>query len=143
VVVVEREPQRTVNAWLERRAGHSTLELIRAFEAAFTALWQRVHLTLGEVTLGAIVERVLHNATEQYPVLASIEITTAGLRCESLETQTGLRHGDVADAVRFVLVELLTVLGNLTGQILTPALHAELSKDHPVATDRATEDSMS
>ncbi len=31
-------------------------------------------------------------------------------------------------AVRFVLVEFLSVLGVLTAEILTPALHAELAR---------------
>jgi hypothetical protein len=39
------------------------------------------------------------------------------------------------EAIQFVLVELLTVVGNLTAEILTPALHSELSnitvKDSP------------
>jgi len=134
------EHQLTVDAWLERVAGRSTQELIGACEAAFAALWRRTHMTLGEVTLVAVVERVLHTAKEQYPVLASIEATSSGLRCESLHTQAGIRHDDVAEAIRFVLTEFLTVLGNLTAQILTPALQAELSKHHFVAADRTSED---
>jgi hypothetical protein len=35
---------------------------------------------------------------------------------------------ELREAIRFVLVELLTVLGNLTAEILTPALHAEISR---------------
>lgn len=139
--MAESEHQLTVNAWLEGVAARSTVELLRACEAAFAALWQRTQLTLGEVTLAAVVERVIHTAKERYPMLASIETTRSGVRCESLQTQTGLRHDDVAEAIRFVLTEFLTVLGNLTAQILTPALHAELSKDQAV-TDRATEETV-
>ena len=135
---MESEHQHTVDAWLERLAGRSTEELIRACETAFAALWQRTNWTLGEVTLVALVERVLYTAKEHYPLLASVETTTSGLRCESLTTQPGLRRGDVAEAIRYVLTEFLTVLGNLTAQILTPALHAELLKDH--AGDHATQD---
>ena len=133
--MVEAEHLRTVNAWLERLAGCSAEELMRACETAFAALWQRTHLTLGEVTLVAIVERVLHTAKEKYPLLASLEATTSGLRRESLDTQPGVDRGEVAEAIRYVLTEFLTVLGNLTAEILTPALYAELSKDHPVAKD--------
>ena len=132
--------QQTVDAWLERVSGRSAVELLRACEAAFAALWQRTHLTLGEVTLAAVVERVLHSAKDHYPLLASIETTTSGVRCQSLQTQAGLRQGDVVEAIRFVLTEFLTVLGNLTAQILTPALHAELLNDQPVVADRATQD---
>jgi len=131
--VEEREHQLTVDAWFERVVHLNSAEaLIHAFERVFAALWERSHLTLGEVTLTAITERVLHTATERYPVLASIEITTSGLRCQSLRTQQGLHLGEVTEGIRFVLVEFLTVLGNLTAQILTPALRSELSNDHAV-----------
>jgi len=133
----------TVNEWYERVArGRTVAALIQAFEAAFATLWQRSNLTLGEVTLTAIVERVLHTATEQFPMLKGVEVGPSGLRCEDLRTQAGVPDDELSSAIRFVLVEFLTVLGNLTAQILTPALHAELSKGHGVA-DGATEDPAS
>lgn len=123
------EHEGAVTAWFERAAqDRSVASLIQAFEDTFAALWQRSHLTLGEVTLTAIVERVIHTATEHYPLLTSVEVGATGLSCESLRSQAGLRQDQVSAAIRFVLVEFLTVLGNLTAQILTPALHAELLK---------------
>jgi hypothetical protein len=121
-----------VTAWFERAQDRSVGSLVQTFENTFAALWQRSHLTLGEVTLTAIVERVIHTATEQYPLLTSVEIGATGLGCQSLRSQAGLRQDQVSPAVRFVLVEFLTVLGNLTAEILTPALHAELSKGHTI-----------
>jgi len=133
------EHQIAVTAWLQRVAqGRSVESLIQAFEDTFAALWKRSHLTLGEVTLMAIAERVIHTATEQYPLLASLEIGGSGLTCQGLRSQVGLPHDQVSAALRFVLVEFLTVLGNLTAQILTPALHAELSKGHAHAKDSGT-----
>jgi hypothetical protein len=134
--------QGAVTAWLQRAAqGRSVESLIQAFEDMFAALWQRSHLTLGEVTLTAIVERVLHTATEQFPLLGSVEVEATGPRCQELRSQAGLPRDQVVAAIRFVLVEFLTVLGNLTAQILTPALHAELSKRHARAGDTGnTED---
>ena len=126
--------QAAVTAWVQRVAqGRSVESLIPAFEGMFAALWQRSHLTLGEVTLTAILERVLHNATEQFPLLASIEVDTSGPRVGVLRSQPGLHRDPVVAAIGFVLVEFLTVLGNLTAQILTPALHAELAKGHALA----------
>ncbi|WP_129575938.1 MULTISPECIES: hypothetical protein [Sorangium] len=99
------------------------------FERAFSALWRRAHVTLGEVTLGAIVDRVLYYASERYPVLSSLEVNSAGLYCVELQVLAGgLPRDELAEGLRFILVEFLTVLGNLTAEILTPALHAELSK---------------
>lgn len=124
------EHELAVTAWLDRVARGSRAEIVDAFEHAFTALWRRSHLTLGEVTLTAIVERVLHSASEQYPALATIAVTESGLRCEALRTAADLSEDLVRTALRFVLVEFLTVLGNLTADILTPALHEALAECH-------------
>ncbi len=142
---MEGEHQLTVDAWYARVANRSSVSaLIQAFERAFAALWQRSYLTLGEVTLTAIVDRVLHSATERFPMLVSVEIGPSGLRCEKLRSQPSLHQDEVSAAIRFVLVEFLTVLGNLTAQILTPALHAELSKGPALtANSGATEDPAS
>jgi hypothetical protein len=116
-----------VAAWLERVTKRGTVEsLIQAFENTFAALWQRSHLTLGEVTLTAIAERVIYTAREQFPLLAPLEIEATGLRCQVLRPDAGFSLDQLSAAIQFVLVEFLTVLGNLTAQILTPALHAEL-----------------
>jgi hypothetical protein len=128
--------QAAVTEWLQRVAQERSVEsLIQAFEDMFTALWQRSHLTLGEVTLTAIVERVLHIATEQFPLLSSVEVEASGPRFQELRSRAGLPRDQVMAAIRFVLVEFLTELGNLTAQVLTPALHAELSKGHALAGD--------
>jgi hypothetical protein len=101
--------------------------VIDAFEAAFFALWQRAHLTLGEVTLAAIVERVLCSTEDQFPFLSTLKLDETKIDCEQLRvTAPSLRQEQLVDGIRFVLVELMTVVGNLTADILTPALHAEL-----------------
>jgi hypothetical protein len=119
-----------VDAWVERAAeGLPPAGLVRRFEQAFGALWRRARVTLGEVTLGAIVDRVLYSASERHPILATLRLESTGLRCEELAGRAdGLPRAELAEGIRFVLTEFLTVLGNLTAEILTPALHAELSK---------------
>jgi hypothetical protein len=95
-------------------------------------MWVRAHQTLGNVTLSAIVDRVLYVAAEKYPILAALELTESGIHCQGLHQRAGmLDRGELAEGVRFVMVEFLTVLGNLTAEILTPALHAALSKVAP------------
>jgi len=130
--VDEREHPQAVNDWFDRFArGRSIDALVQSFERAFTAVWERSFVTLGGVTLIAITERVLHRATQQFPVLATVQITESGLRCQSL-CAPGLSLASVIDALRFVLVEFLSVLGNLTAGILTPALESKLSSDRAV-----------
>ena len=132
-MVDAREHGACVDAWLERAANRLPSDrLLLVFDQGFAALWGRTHQTLGDVTLMAIVDRVLYVAAEQYPFLAALKVEPAGLRCQELQQQAGnLRRDELAEAIRFVLVEFLTVLGTLTAEILSPALHAELLKIVP------------
>jgi hypothetical protein len=119
-----------VNAWMCRAAkGLPPERLLQVFEQGFATLWGRANRTLGDVTLMAIVDRALCVATEHYPFLAGVQVEATGLRCHEIRKHIGsLPRDEIEKAVRFVLVEFLTVLGNLTAEILTPALHAELLK---------------
>jgi hypothetical protein len=117
-----------VNAWMDRVArGLPPERLIQAFERGFSVLWSRAYRTLGDVTLTAIVDRVLYQASEEYPILRALKIEAKGLRWE-LHEDAGRMHPDqLSEGLRFVMVEFLTVLGNLTAEILTKPLHAELA----------------
>jgi hypothetical protein len=119
-----------VKAWLDRAAKAKTLppaQLVTLFERALGALWRRAEVTLGEVTLTAIVDRVLYTASETHPFLSTLKVEKAGTVVDGF-LRLGAHHPNLLEAVRLVLVEFLTVLGHLTDEILTPALHAELSK---------------
>ncbi|HET9452482.1 MAG TPA: hypothetical protein VFO83_16450 [Aggregicoccus sp.] len=119
-----------VDAWLEGAArGLPPGALVRLFEAALAALWACTETTLGEVTLSAIAERVLLNAAERDPLFASLAVEPGrGIRCQELREQAGSAQGaQLLQGIRLVLVELITVLGNLTAEILTPELHEALS----------------
>jgi len=137
-----------VNAWMDRATrGLPPERVLRAFEQGFAVLWQRACQTLGDVTLTAIMDRVLYIAVEQFPLLASVEIQTAGIKCEDLVANASRLDRDLlAEGIRFVMTQFLTILGNLTSEILTPALHGELSKVGPSelgAPDRRGEDTQS
>lgn len=123
-----------VKAWMKSTTGLPRERQVELFERALEALWQRAHRTLGEVTLTAIVDRVLYTASEHYPPVASLKVERTGIQFEAFRERESLLDDNLLDAIRLVLVELLTVLGNLTGEILTPALHAELSKITPTAS---------
>lgn len=101
--------------------------LIRAFERAHGVVWQRARQTLGDVTLIAIGDRVLHLAAERHPILRDVRLIDAGISCDELQRQaSALDMAELERAVRTVLVELLAVLGRLTGGVLTLPLHAAL-----------------
>ncbi|CAN5842276.1 hypothetical protein BH11MYX2_BH11MYX2_10260 [soil metagenome] len=120
-----------VSAWFLRTcAGRPNEALVHAFADAFSVLWARTYLTLGDITLTAIVDRVLHTAAEHYPPLACLAIVESTLELGDMANAT-TSHDELAEGVQFVLVELLTILGNLTAEILTPTLHAVLSLQPP------------
>jgi hypothetical protein len=131
----------TVDEWLARADGPTSSQLLQHFELAFHALWARTKTTLGEVTLTAITERVLHAARAKYPCFATAVVDPAvGVSCGGLRESIGtLPPGELRQGIRFVLVEFLVVLGNLTAEILTPELHAELSRLAPPNGVRVTE----
>lgn len=119
-----------VDAWLTAAAKElSPEELLQLFEAAFDALWTRTATTLGEVTLTAISERVLHAASEQYPLLSAIKLHGHGKvdLNEVRERLAFVQRAELLEALRSVLVEFLTVLGNLTAEVLSAELHAHLA----------------
>jgi hypothetical protein len=126
----------SVDAWLERAdAGMPPKELLQIFAEGFDTVWRRAHRTLGEVTLVAITDRVLHNAAEQFPTLSVLRVESTGLQYEELASLgVSLDSEQLLAAVRLVLLDFLTVLGALTAEILTPALHAELAKLSPEKT---------
>jgi hypothetical protein len=119
-----------VNAWIARTAkGLPPERLLDVFERGFAALWRRAHRTLGGITLMAIVDRVLYVAAEQHPALSALKVDATGIQVRELRARAAdLDRVQIEEAVRFVMVEFLTLVGNLTAEILTPALHAELSK---------------
>ena len=120
-----------VEAWLNGAATLEPSQLITLFERALSALWRRAEVTLGEVTLTAIVDRVLYTAAETHAVLSTLKLDKAGV-CFDEFREVGAQYADLTEAVHLVLVEFLRVLGHLTDEILTPALHAELSKIAPL-----------
>lgn len=103
---------------------------MRLSEAALGALWARTHLTLGEVTLVAIADRVLLNTSERFPPFATLKVEATGaVYWRELQQRISDSSATELEAgVRFLLVEFLTVLGNLTAEVLTPELHSVLSE---------------
>jgi hypothetical protein len=126
----EAEHIERVERWIRQAGdGLSSEQLLELFEQAMSALWERTHLTLGTITLTAILDRVLYTAAERFPPFESIKTGEAGIDCTRLRDRINeMSDSQLAEAIRFVVVEFLSVLGNLTAEILTPALHSELEK---------------
>lgn len=124
----EQKHHTCVMIWMERAPyGLPAEGLLQLFEQGFGAVWVRAHQILGEVTLTAVADRALHVAAERYPYLAGLKVVAGSLLCEELrERAATVPDVQLSDAIGFVLVEFLTILGKLTAEVLTPALHAAL-----------------
>ena len=117
-----------VREWMKRASGLSPDQLVGLFERAMAAVWRRTYSSLGDITVAAIVDRVLYNASEKYPALRSLTLDTIGVNFDEFRVRAGsISNRDLGEAIQFVIVELLTVVGSLTAEILTPVLHSELS----------------
>ncbi|MDP2345705.1 MAG: hypothetical protein Q8O67_32480 [Deltaproteobacteria bacterium] len=130
-MIDERSPHAIcVDRWLAQTAkGMPAADLLRLFEAAIAALWTETKTTLGEITLTAIVDRVLHNSVERFRLLSALTIDASGVQFVALREQLKDTHAaELRAGMRFVLIELLTVVGHLTAEILTDELHTALIK---------------
>lgn len=124
----ENDHRQCVDAWLARCTSESPSSCVDAFERAFSAIWARAGLTLGEVTLAAIVDRVLVTTAAEHPAFASLRLEAGGrVHCDELRAASR-EPAELRAGMGYALLELLTVVGNLTGEVLTPVLHAELRK---------------
>ena len=120
-----------VDAWLESSAKSLSPALrLELFEASLGALWSCTRMTLGDVTLLAIVDRVLYDATEKFSFLSVLEVeANRGFKSGALREQVAsVNDSELTNGIRYVLVEFLTVIGNLTAEILTAELHAALTR---------------
>lgn len=115
-----------VQAWVIQNAGSLSVEpLLRLFEKAFHVLEQRSLATLSSVTVLVVIDRALHESQLKFPVLEKLIITPEGIKFSAL-VSSAAANDQLREALSALLIELLNVLGNITADILTPALHSEL-----------------
>jgi hypothetical protein len=115
-----------VDSWLTRAARVERAEPLRLLERAMGPLWKRASSTLGSVTLAAIARRVRMTTVAHHPTLAGLDVSEKGVSLGGIPTTDDTRE-DVQAGVREFLVQFLTIIGSLTAEILTPALHATLA----------------
>jgi hypothetical protein len=127
-----------VDTWLARSITHcSSAEVVGLFRVAFEALWNRAVTTLGSVTLTAIAECVLITATNQYEFLSVIKPHAPHASGASrgkqqvYERLTSVPRSELVEGLRFGLIELLTVIGRLTAELLSQELHDALHATTP------------
>lgn len=132
----EPSHESVVDAWLARSVVHgSSIEIVRLFHAGLDAVWNRAVAILGPVTLTAIAERVLLNAAERYTFLSAIDRRSSADQRSSgdarwterlYERLVAVPRTALIEGLRHGLIELLTVIGALTAEVLRGELHAAL-----------------
>jgi hypothetical protein len=137
----ESSHSRAIDAWLERSTDRrSSVEIAAVFRVAFERLWNRAVTTLGSVTLTAIADRVLYTATARYPFLSAINPRPNGdarWKQQLHDRLVRVPSSELLEGLRFAMIELLTIIGRLTAEILTPELHAALLEIEIEVTARA------
>ena len=123
-----------VEAWERKNVHGLSLEKqVKLFGKASHAIEQRTLKTLSSVTLQVVIDRVLHQSTNKFPLLSEVKLEPQGLNFEVLIRNSKNHNSEqLREALRCLLVELLNVLGNITAEILTVPLHKEL---HNVTND--------
>lgn len=132
--------QAHVAQWINRTAADLSREqLLVLLENAMNALWLRSEAMLGEATLTAIMKRILYYTTQKYPFFEEIQVQSDGIDCRQIGVKEPDSDRELQEGIEFMLVEFLTVIGNLTAEVISSALHADLSavsscsdKDSPV-----------
>jgi hypothetical protein len=90
------------------------------------ALWVRMSRTLSEVTLEAIFERALFHSKEKFPFLASFKIDHTKPLISSFISPTNVENQQLIAAFRYLIIETIELIGNLTSNILIAGLYQEL-----------------
>jgi signal transduction histidine kinase len=128
----ESRHEAVVDAWLARSVDHgSSVDLARLFQAAFSEVWTRTVAILGPLTLGVLAERVHHNTSERYSFLSDldrrwIDDDDAPARERLYQRLVAVPRDTLIEGLRHALVELLTMIGALTAEVLRGELAAGL-----------------
>lgn len=119
---------REVDRWIEiHLKGLSSAQIAPIFNAAIQAVLNRTLVTLSEVTLNAVLDRVVSQCQKKHPRLTGLRVESFQISSEGLSHPTSEDLAEVIEAYRFLLIELLTILENLTAGIIMEPLYRELS----------------
>lgn len=125
---IERQQhERYVDSWLEERAKPMTSpRMAELLVAALAVMGEHGRGILGDITLEAVCGRVLSNAQRAHPCLGAFHAQMTTVTDAQLALTATAPVEELHAATRLVLVDLLRVLSNFTGGVLTPRLYEKL-----------------
>jgi hypothetical protein len=124
---------RAVADWLQKfPSSLSREQFINAVEFVFDNVLAKTQITVSEVTLSAVLDRVLYNSCIKYPILSELKLEDAKLNFSGFKKNLkSASHSEIKEAFQYFVTEFLFVIGNLTGEVLTTTLYNELSNNLP------------
>lgn len=116
------------------------ISLLNAFQQALHAVWRRAQPTLGEITILAVGDRIVHLAQESFPWLSPVKVESGIMLMDLSKECDNLDDLKLLEGLRFLLGEFLSVLHDLTAGVITPQLRsAVLKSSHGQLTDSSVE----
>jgi len=117
-----------VDAWIQRTTKGVPPERLSVFFGyAMHALWRRSSVTLNDVTLMVIFDRALIICQEEHPLLDLVKLDAVGVNLDELKQGRQYSATQLHQAFRCLIIEIITIVGSLTAEILTAPLYNELS----------------
>jgi hypothetical protein len=120
----------TVEEWITSLPPKSGKHKIYGkLEKAFIRIFDKAAVSVSEITLIPVLDRILYNSSEKFPLLSKIKISKD--RPDFSDLKKSLKKYDekeIKTAFHYLLTEFLMVLGYLTGEQLTPLLHKEFNE---------------
>lgn len=131
---------RQVELWRKKNEGLPPRELTLLYLKAIRMVYERSLQTLSRITVGAVIDRTLFECQERFPILAEVS-TEEGVPqfAQFIGRTENSEPAVIQRALEDYLVELLSVFGKITADILTKYLHQELMKVTSNASDTETD----
>lgn len=115
-------------------------EQLQLFAKAIKAIEERTLRTLSLVTVSVILDRVIKEAKDKYPSLSAVKVEPLGLDFTGISSHENHERKELLAGLRYLVAELLRVLGSITADILTDSLHKELLKVTWKQNERRTDE---
>lgn len=113
-----------IDAWLEQATRNlPSKKIVAVFGDALKSLSMKASRSLNRLTLMAIVNRVLYQCKDKYPLLQGLKVDNNGINFDEYQYQLENADTDeLKESFRYLFVELINVLGDITADIITSGI---------------------
>ncbi len=113
-----------IDAWLEQATKNlPAKKIVAVFSHALKALSRKASRSLNQLTLMAIVNRVLFQCKDKFPLLQNLKVDSTGINFDQYQFQLEQADAEeLKESFRYLFVELLSILGDLTADVITSGI---------------------